>query len=91
MQAVLGEGKVVQREPVMGGEDFGEYGRTEHNIPIAILWLGTVEPERARQSQEAGEPLPSLHSGQFAPLAEPTIKTGVMAMSAAVLDLLRSK
>jgi len=33
-------------------------------------------------------PLPSLHSSKFAPVPEPTIKTGIMAMSAAALELL---
>jgi hippurate hydrolase len=34
------------------------------------------------------KPLPSLHSDQFYPVPEPTIKTGVLAMSMAVLDLM---
>ncbi|MDZ7289904.1 MAG: amidohydrolase [candidate division KSB1 bacterium] len=91
MKAILGADKVITKEPVMGGEDFGEYGRTEHKIPIAIFWLGTVQPERVEHSLHGGEPLPSLHSSQFAPLPEPTIKTGVTAMTAAVLDLLGGK
>ena len=91
MQAILGKDKVVSREPVMGGEDFGQYGRTEHKIPIAIFWLGTIAEERVQQNVSNGEPLPSLHSSQFAPLPEPTIKTGVTAMAAAVIDLLSRK
>jgi hippurate hydrolase len=91
MQAILGAGKLVAKEPVMGGEDFGEYGRTPEKIPIAILWLGAIAPERVRESLRTGQPLPSLHSSQFAPLPEPTIKTGVAAMTAAVLDLLGGK
>lgn len=91
MQAILGERQVLQREPVMGGEDFGEYGRTEDKIPIAIFWLGTIAPERVERSLKNGEALPSLHSSLFAPQPEPTIKTGVMAMTAAVLDLLAGR
>jgi hippurate hydrolase len=33
--------------------------------------------------------LPSLHSSKFAPLPEPTITTGVEAMTAAVLEVLK--
>jgi hippurate hydrolase len=44
----------VSKEPVMGGEDFGEYGRTEHKIPIAMIWLGAVKPERYEQSMRNG-------------------------------------
>jgi len=91
MQAILGADKVIAKEPVMGGEDFGEYGRTAEKIPIAILWLGAIAPERVQESLRTGQSLPSLHSSQFAPLPEPTIKTGVTAMTAAVLDLLNGK
>ena len=91
MQAILGADKVMAKEPVMGGEDFGEYGRTAEKIPIAILWLGAIAPERVQESLRTGQSLPSLHSSQFAPLPEPTIKTGVTAMTAAVLDLLKGK
>jgi hippurate hydrolase len=56
-----------------------------------MFWLGTVEQARVEKSQSSGEPLPSLHSNKFAPLAEPAIKTGVTAMTAAVLDLLSGK
>jgi hippurate hydrolase len=91
MQAILGADKVVAKEPVMGGEDFGEYGRTPEKIPVAILWLGAIAPERVQESLRTGKTLPSLHSNEFAPLPEPTIKTGVAAMTAAVLDLLSGK
>lgn len=84
MRLALGDENVLQTEPVMGGEDFGRYGRVEPEIPICIFWLGTVDPKNLQK----GTPLPSLHSSLFAPVPEPTIKTGVIAMSAAVLNLL---
>jgi len=91
MKAILGADKVVAKEPVMGGEDFGEYGRTAEKIPLAILWLGAIAPERVQESLHTGKTLPSLHSSEFAPLPEPAIKTGITAMTAAVLDLFNSK
>jgi amidohydrolase len=81
------ETKVRQVKPVMGGEDFSEYGRTPDKIPICMFWLGAVKPELVLESEKTGKLLPSLHSSQFAPLPEPTIKTGVIAMTAAVLEL----
>lgn len=84
---VLGEKQIVSRKPSMGGEDFGLYGRTEAKIPICMFWLGSIEPERMAESERTGQPLPSLHSSQYRPVPEPTIKTGVMAMSTAVLEL----
>lgn len=86
---VLGEKQVVTRRPVMGGEDFSEFGRTADKIPICIFWLGSVEPERVAESERSGKPLPALHSPLYRPVAEPTIKTGVTAMTAAVLELVK--
>ena len=48
---------------------------------------GAVTPDQIKESERTGKPLPSLHSSQFAPAPEPTIKTGVNAMTAAVLGL----
>jgi hippurate hydrolase len=83
---VLGADKVSARPPVMGGEDFSRYGKS--GIPVFLFWLGTVAPQRvAEAAKEGGKPLPSLHSDQFAPVPLPTMETGVLAMSTAVLEL----
>jgi len=79
---------VVRKKPVMGGEDFSEYGRTEHKVPICIFMIGAVAPETIKESARTGKSLPSLHSPLFAPVPEPTIRTGVTAMTAAVLELM---
>lgn len=88
---VLGENKVVQTPPSMVGEDFSFYGRTEAKVPICMFWLGTVDPKKILESKEKGADLPGLHSSKYAPLPEPTIITGVLAMTAAVLDLFNQK
>ena len=45
-------------------------------------------PERVAEANKPGaRPLPSLHSDLFYPVPEPTIKTGVLTMSMAVLNL----
>jgi len=87
-KGLFGDSNVIKKKPTMGGEDFGEYGRTEAKIPIFMFFVGGVDPEVLKNSQRTGKPLPSLHSPLWAPLPEPTIKTGVTAMSAAVLDLI---
>lgn len=84
---IIGDNNVKEVSAVMGGEDFGLFGRTEENIPISLYWLGTVAPDIFKKSQATGETLPSLHSPFFAPLPEPTIQTGVQTMSIAVIDL----
>jgi hippurate hydrolase len=88
---IFGDKSVVTRKPVMGGEDFSEYGRTVDKIPICIFWLGSVEPERVAESERTGKPLPALHSNLYRPVPEPTIKTGVTAMTAAVFELVGKK
>ena len=87
----FGTTNVLQRKPSMGGEDFGDYGRTEHKIPICMFSVGGVKPEALKESARTGKPLPSLHSSLWAPDAEPTIKTGITAMTAAVLELMGKK
>jgi hippurate hydrolase len=83
---LLGDDKVHERPPVMGGEDFGRYGR--EGIPIFMYFLGTISPERYAESRkEGGKPLPSLHSDLFYPIPKPTIETGVLTMTMAVLSL----
>lgn len=86
--ATLGAENVLTREPVMGAEDFSEYGMTPEKVPLCMFWLGTQAPEAVAEAQAAGKTLPSLHSPLFMPVAEPTIETGVKAMSAAVIGLL---
>jgi len=89
LERVLGKENVGAAEPVMGGEDFGVFGRTAERIPICLFWLGAVDPARFQQVNGL-QFLPSLHSDMFAPAPEPSLKTGTLAMTAAVLDLLRN-
>ncbi|MEO1511461.1 MAG: amidohydrolase [Planctomycetota bacterium] len=85
----LGEGALIEAAPVMGAEDFSLYGRVEPRIPSLMLWAGAVEPGRWRAARESGEILPSLHSPFFAPDYDSVIPTGVEAMTAAALELLK--
>jgi len=87
-QRWFGDEHTVSTKPIMGAEDFGLFGRTEPKIPICIFWLGTVDPARFEEYQRTGQTLPALHSSQFLPVLEPTLKTGITAMTAALLELL---
>ena len=87
-ERTLGKHNVTATDPVMGGEDFARYGRVEPKIPSLMFRLGAVDSALLAKAKEKGEPLPSLHSPLFAPVPEPTIKTGVMAMTSAALELL---
>jgi len=86
-----GKNNVVSSKPVMIGEDFALYGRTDPKIPICMYFLGSVKHKQGEGSLPTTESLPSLHSATFAPDAEPTIKTGIKSMTAAVLELMEKK
>jgi hippurate hydrolase len=86
----LGADNVVKLPPVMMSEDFG-YFSLDKTIPSVDFSLGAVDPEKVKQSRATGTQLPSLHSALFAPLPEPTLRTGVKAMTSAVLELLGVK
>mgnify|MGYP001369189010 CR=1 FL=1 len=85
----LGAGSTVDVPPSMVGEDFGRYGRVEPKIPSLMIWLGTIEPTRAAAAAKGDIALPALHSSKYAPSPEAAITTGVRAMTAAALDLLK--
>jgi amidohydrolase len=85
----LGEENVELVDPTMGGEDFSEYSLPDHSIAAVDFHVGAVAPEKIAESKKTGTPLPSLHSSKFAPVPEPTIRTGIVAMTAAVLELMK--
>jgi hippurate hydrolase len=85
----LGAANVVALDPAMVSEDFAYFSLPEHKIPSVIFWVGAVEQARIDASRQTGTPLPSLHSSQFAPVPEPTIRTAVKAMTTAVLALMK--
>jgi hippurate hydrolase len=85
----LGDKNVEMVDPTMGGDDFSEYSLPDHSIPAVYFHFGAVEPAKIAESKQTGKELPTLHSSKFAPVPEPTIRTGIIAMTAAVLDLLK--
>ena len=88
LQRALGEENVVKMPPMMASEDFG-YLSLDHKIPATIIWLGASDPIKVKQYRETGAALPGLHSALFAPVPEPTLRTGVKATTAVVLELMK--
>ena len=84
----LGQDNVVKLPPVMMSEDFGSLS-LDQKIPAVQFTLGAVDPAKVKLSKETGTSLPSLHSALFAPLPEPALRTGIKAMTSAVLDLMK--
>ncbi len=91
IQKAIGKENVQRVDPVMAGEDFSFFSRTPENIPCHLFWLGAVEPELLNKAQAGEVPAPSLHNSRFAPDPDPTIKTGVAAMTATVMGLLENR
>ena len=74
----------------MGGEDFCEYSLPDHSIPaLHVQRRRRRSGESRREQEDRAPPLPSLHSSKFAPVPEPTIRTGVIGMTSAVLELMK--
>jgi amidohydrolase len=84
----LGAANVIDVEPMTGSEDFSQFGRTVERVPLCFFALGAYPREALEESARTGQAVPYLHSSRFAPVPEPTIKTGISALTAAVFELL---
>jgi amidohydrolase len=85
----LGDQNVEIVDPTMGGDDFSEYSLPDHSIPAVYFHFGAVEPTKIADSKQTGKELPTLHSSKFAPVPEPTIRTAIIGMTTAVLELMK--
>ena len=85
----LGDENVEIVDPTMGGDDFSEFSLPDHSIPAVYFHFGAVEPAKIAEYKQGGKELPTLHSSKFAPAPEPTIRTGIIGMVTAVLDLMK--
>jgi amidohydrolase len=89
LERSLGKENVLPGEPAMASEDFSLYALEDPKPPICMFWLGAADPAKLKDAKEKGARLPGPHSTEFAPVPEPTIRTGVKAMTGAVLELLK--
>ncbi len=86
----FGKDRVIATTPVMGGEDFSEFYRADKaNVQSLIFWVGGVPQADYDAAKKAGKGLPSLHSPFWKPDAEKVIATGVEALTAAAMDLMK--
>jgi amidohydrolase len=85
-EKAFGKDNVIADQPVMGGEDFSEFGRA--GIPSLQFGLGAVEPAKYEAARKNGTPLPSLHSSEWAPNRETTLKMGTASLTVAAWELL---
>src|SRR3546814_4136822 len=62
LKTSFGDERVVKMPPVMGGEDFGRFGREDKSIKSLIVWVGGVPQAEYDAAKKEGRTLPSLHS-----------------------------
>jgi len=79
---IIGAENVLDYEPLMLGEDFARYGRTEHKVPTTLFWLGTITEEKMHSDN-----IPGLHSPFYYPEIESSIETGVAVVSNTMMEL----
>jgi amidohydrolase len=85
----LGTKNVSDEDPIMASEDFGLFGLEGHRIPTVMFWLGAMDPLKLAAAQAAGKSLPGPHTSLFEPVPEPTVRTGVTAMTSVAIALLQ--
>lgn len=72
--------------PSAGSEDYSEF--IAAGVPSLYFSIGALDPALVAAARNGGSPVPINHSPNFAPVPEPTIRTGVTAMTLAVLGVL---
>ncbi|MGA9027911.1 MAG: amidohydrolase [Steroidobacteraceae bacterium] len=89
--AALGANDVFTDQPIMNSEDFGLFGLPGHRIPTVMFWLGAMDPVKLAAANAAGRSLPGPHTGLFQPVPEPTLRTGIIAMTSVAISLLQPR
>ncbi len=88
--ATLGAQQVSEDPPGMASEDFGLFGLDGHKIPTVMFMLGAMDPAKFAAAKAEGKELPGPHNSHFEPLPEPTLRTGVQAMTSTAITLLQN-
>jgi hippurate hydrolase len=89
LKAAFGEKARLMSEPGSASEDYSEFIMA--GVPSFYFSLGGLDPKALEAAKAKNEPVAGNHSPLFAPVPEPTIRTGVEAMSLVLLDVLQKK
>jgi hippurate hydrolase len=70
-----------ETKPAGASEDFSVFGRA-WKVPYVFWFVGGTDPETYIKAKEQNKinTIPSNHSPKFAPVLDPTLKTGLQAM-----------
>jgi hippurate hydrolase len=87
-KSAFGSAKVKRMPPATPSDDFAEF--VSAGVPSMFFFIGVLDPKDVAASRlPGGKPLPINHSPYFAPVPEPSIKTGIKAMSLAVMGTMQ--
>ena len=87
MTRAFGSSRVVELPPIMASEDFGDFGRAA-SAPYLEFALGATPAAKLEAVHGDVTKVPGLHSAEFAPDPEPTLKAGTAALTVAALEIL---
>lgn len=93
LRSVLGDARVVEIERQAASEDAGRLA-SAIGVPIVYWAFGGIDPDVYAEAARKGtltEDIPANHNPGFAPVLEPTLKTGIQAMTAAALHWLATE
>ena len=76
--------KAFETKPASASEDFSVFGRS-WNVPYVFWFVGGTDPQVYAEAKKNNRinTIPSNHSPKFAPVLDPTLKTGLQAMMTA--------
>jgi len=86
-RAAFGASAKVQPAPGSASEDYSEF--IIAGVPSVFFSIGGYDLAKITELRAAGKPVPVNHSPFFAPIPEPSIRTGVQAMTLAVLNAMQ--
>lgn len=78
--------KAYETQPASASEDFSIFGRN-WKVPYVFWFVGGTDPQTYLEAKRHNQinAIPSNHSPKFAPVINPTLKTGLQAMITAAL------
>lgn len=86
-RAAFGEHAIESKSPGYASEDYSEF--IIAGVPSLFFNIGAYDPKLIAAARAKGESMPGNHTPGYAPTPEPTIRTGVEAMSLAVMNVMK--
>jgi hippurate hydrolase len=86
LERALGAERVKDYPPIMGSEDFSEFGRA--GVPSSLFWVGSADPAVFAEARSRGAYPPGNHTARMTPDRDRTLRTGVSTLTASALALL---